>query len=375
MSRTTTTIVDGIVWAVERHANVINMSINGDEPQAKVAIWQDAVDCAHRNGVVVVVSAGNYNEYLDPADTNYHLPAELDHVIVVGATNYDENCRPFPIFALNCNWTLTKFGSGWGPALDVMAPGSTDILTTALNGQYKLFGTSAATPFVSGLAALMLSVDPSLTPDQIEDLIKQNAHHLGAYDEGSPSNYSFGWGRIDAFATVNAAAPDTLPPSGSWVSPADGVSVGAVVNLSGIADDNKSGVAQVQFTAYWDGWSDSDYWYVIATLPTTAGETTYSYSWNPCDAVQVPAGDILLGMDITDNVGNVAYSPAGERTIHKPVECNSETTSNMWTGAAGADAEGHFQWSNPGNWSQGRVPIATDVVTIEFERRGSGLVL
>ena len=88
--------------------------------------------------------------------------------------------------------------------LDVMAPGSANIWTTALGGEYnkgKFGGTSAAAPFVSGLAALILSVNPDLTPDQVESIIKNNAVPLDRYGEGHP-NGSFGWGRIDAYASV-----------------------------------------------------------------------------------------------------------------------------------------------------------------------------
>ena len=107
---------------------------------------------------------------------------------------------------------------------------------------------------------------------------------------------------------------DTTPPTGSWISPANNATVGTSVTLSGTASD-ESGIAQVRFTAWWPG-QNGEVWPIIYT-DTTA---PYSYTWDLC-ASNVPNGQILLGMDITDNAGNTAYSPDGTRTITKTGDC------------------------------------------------------
>jgi hypothetical protein len=142
---------------------------------------------------------------------SYYVPAVLDHVISVGATNSrDDYCHPdFTNQAwLNCGWG--DLGSGYGPLLDVMAPGSADIYTLKRGGGVveNFGGTSASAPFVSGLAALILSVNPNLTPDEVETAIEQNALPLG----NNRPDENFGWGRIDAYASVQAVAnPPTIP--------------------------------------------------------------------------------------------------------------------------------------------------------------------
>ncbi len=124
---------------------------------------------------------------------------------------------------------------------------------------------------------------------------------------------------------------DTIPPTGSWLSPANGSSVGSAVTLSGTATDDSSGVAHVQFTADWNGWPDHDVWYVVTTESSPVSGNTYSHTWDLCATVPLPSGGtttipngtvITLGMDITDSSGNTAYSPDGERTITKSYVCD-----------------------------------------------------
>ncbi|MFN8484289.1 MAG: PA14 domain-containing protein [Anaerolineae bacterium] len=217
----TAAIWKGIEWAARHGARIANMSFSGPASRDEQTAYQQWVDFAYQQGVVMIASAGNDRQYLSPNDTTYNLPAELNHVIVVGATNdRDEDCTPnFTNVAVNCGWDAGLLGllggskgTGYGPLLDVMAPGSANIWTTKLGGGYRpnFAGTSAAAPFVSGLAALVLSVNPGLSPDRVETLIKQNAQALDPYAEGYP-NESFGWGRIDAERTVRAARSVTCP--------------------------------------------------------------------------------------------------------------------------------------------------------------------
>ncbi|MHC1570667.1 MAG: S8 family serine peptidase, partial [Methermicoccaceae archaeon] len=105
--------------------------------------------------------------------------------------------------------------AGFSPSYtkpEVCAPG-VNILSLGLSGGYvRKSGTSMATPFVSGIAALMLEANSSLTPYQLRDALESTAIDLG--EQGADNTY--GWGRVDAWEAVNANTP--LEPSTSFTS-------------------------------------------------------------------------------------------------------------------------------------------------------------
>jgi hypothetical protein len=171
-------ITGGIEYAADNGAKIINLSwrLTGTEfPQAV----QAAVDYAHSQGVLVVAAAG------DSFNSAHKYPAALDHVVSVAATDRDDGHPDF---------------STYNEKVDVTAPG-VDILgiSSPLGFEYgRLTSTEAAAPHVSGLAALIWSVNPTLTPDVVESIIESTAVDLG---EPGRDDY-FGHGRIDAGAAV-----------------------------------------------------------------------------------------------------------------------------------------------------------------------------
>lgn len=213
-------VINGIYWATQNGAKVINLSLGIYASGFGRIMWQDAVNSAHSAKVIVVASAGNNVQQLDNTDATHYVPAELDHVIVVGATNKDDKvCVPnWYGYSANCKWGCPipggigcnigndpPWGSGYGSLLDIVAPGSSDILTTANGGGYisDFGGTSASAPIVSGLAALMLSVKSDLTPDNVEQIIKNTAHRIGPLSP-VPHSLSSGYGRINAYEALRA---------------------------------------------------------------------------------------------------------------------------------------------------------------------------
>ncbi len=225
-------IAAGIEWAVDQGAQVINMSLGGGafpghcdtDPLATRANW--AVD----QGVTVVAASGNGAE----ANPGVATPACGSKVIAVGALDWN-NVRPV--------W------SGNGTALDVMSVG-VDVLSAlpcAVAGScpeagYGWWsGTSMAAPSVSGVAALLRGIVPTLTPQDVRTALTQTAWDLG--NPGYDSNY--GAGRVNA----DAASLQILDRDydGSLV-PADcndndpAIRPGAAERCTNTVDDNCNGI-------------------------------------------------------------------------------------------------------------------------------------
>ena len=120
----------------------------------------------------------------------------------------------------------------------MVAPGS--VFTTVRGGVYGVgSGTSFASPVVAGVAALLLSGNSSLTPRQVEAILKQNADDLGT--SGWDSVYGFG--RINAGRAVAAGlsglgSSDTLPSVITIISPNSGAAVSGTVNVQVTTTDD-----------------------------------------------------------------------------------------------------------------------------------------
>lgn len=184
---------DGINWAVQNGADIISNSWGSG---VQYDVIDDAIDNAllngrNGNGTIIVFATGN----------NY------------GAVSYPANSNPdiLSVGAITSNGTRSSF-SNYGTQLDVVAPGS-NILSTVLNNQTNPSnGTSMATPHVAGVAALILSVNPCLSGQQVRDIIEQTAQKVGSYSYTASSthpngtwNNEMGYGLVDAYAAVQMA--------------------------------------------------------------------------------------------------------------------------------------------------------------------------
>lgn len=148
----------GIRYATNNGADVINLSWTWTPTPGIETAIQYAID----RGVVVVMASGN--EYL--STPSYPAQLATDGGIAVGALDIAGN--------------VAYFSNGAGMLLDyVVAPG-VDVNSTTPNNSYEFNdGTSMATPHVAGVAALMLSANPALTPAQVEEIIVQTANPNG----------------------------------------------------------------------------------------------------------------------------------------------------------------------------------------------------
>lgn len=174
-------IAEGIIWAADEGAEVINLSIGA--PMSS-DLLEDAVGYAVDKGAVVVVAAGNYGSL-----RNLKIyPAAYPAAIAVSATDRKGEIDPF---------------SSYGRWVDVAAPG-VDILSTLPGRKYGYdSGTSMAAPHVAALAGLLAG--EGLNNSEIRDRIESTAVDLGA--KGKDPYY--GYGRIDALAAVGGTtAPE-----------------------------------------------------------------------------------------------------------------------------------------------------------------------
>jgi type VII secretion-associated serine protease mycosin len=184
-------LADGIRWAADHGADVINLSLGDDSDSAHPDAAQDAaVRYALGKGVVVVASAGNDGE--DGDHVSY--PAAYPGVIAVTAVDRDGKRAAFS----TRHWYAT-----------LSAPGKDVIITEPDRHYYKGWGTSAAAAFVSGAAALIRSAYPELKPAQIKKLLAETASDTPA---GGRSD-ALGTGVVDPAAALETGAnlqPHTL---------------------------------------------------------------------------------------------------------------------------------------------------------------------
>lgn len=149
-------IVQGIYYALNNGADIINMSFGGP---GYSPYMDQAIQYARSNGAIVVVSAGN-----EKMNTRLFYPAANDLAIVVSATDKNDNFATF---------------SNFGKSVDICSPG-VGIYSSIPNNQYAyLNGTSMSTPFVSAMASLLKQEDINRTPDIIENLLITNTDDLG----------------------------------------------------------------------------------------------------------------------------------------------------------------------------------------------------
>ncbi|MGD9962599.1 MAG: S8 family serine peptidase, partial [Thermoplasmata archaeon] len=180
-------VANGIRFATDNHADVIVMSLG---VEGASTVLQNAVNYAASRGVVLVAAAGN------GGTSTLTYPAAYPNVVGVGAIDQTDRRADF-----------SNFGTG----LDLMAPGvmiySTMGGSTSGGGSYQyLSGTSAAAPHVAGVAAVMLSVNPALTPEDVGQTLNETARNLSisGWDSGT------GWGVVNAFEAVATVSEPTV---------------------------------------------------------------------------------------------------------------------------------------------------------------------
>ncbi|CAM3981443.1 S8 family serine peptidase [Mesobacillus zeae] len=235
-------IADAIIYAADRKADVINMSL-GSRSYSYIVDY--AVNYAAKKGVMVVAAAGN-----EDTDAKTY-PAALKHVVGISATDIRDR--------------ITYF-SNFGSYIDFAAPGNGIYSTVSGSSYTYLSGTSMASPVVAGAAALVLSKNPLLTPSQVMGILKKSSVDLG--DKGWDGLYGFG--RID----VNKALMKTPAPISSISQTAPSFSVDAE-RKNGISFTLQGGT---KFSLYIQNSKGETVKKIITNKKWTGGKV--SASWN-----------------------------------------------------------------------------------------------
>ena len=178
-------IVNGVQFSAQEGANVISMSLGGGGFDNSMNY---AINYANDLNSVVISASGNDNS------SSVSYPAAYEGSIAVGSLspcNERKNTG-------SCDGE-NYWGSNYGSELDFLAPG-VRIHTTALNGGYMsdFNGTSSATPHAAGIAALILSVEPSLSPDNVKEIMQVTCDDIGPNGWDSETGY----GRLNAYMSL-----------------------------------------------------------------------------------------------------------------------------------------------------------------------------
>jgi uncharacterized repeat protein (TIGR01451 family) len=259
-------IADGITWAVDHGARVINLSIAGAIDSRPM---RDAIAYANAKNVVVVASAGNNGA----GEVRY--PASNEGVIAVGATT-----------PTGARWTLSNFG----PNVDLMAPGvsiySSHWSATGGSSYRFLSGTSMAAPHVAGAALLLLGRNPSLTSTQVKELLLDTAVDLDAPGVDSLTGYGL----------LNMQAALAGTPIGASITLTSGLSATLVTDVNG------NGLVDVGDTLRYD---------LTAVSPTAMSNVVVSAN-TPSYTTYVSGSTRLNGIPVRDDDAPKTPQPLDE---------------------------------------------------------------
>jgi subtilisin family serine protease len=208
----TSDLVNTIEYAIDNGADVINASWSGSGTSQAMS---DVLAAARAAGVVFVAAAGNSGR-----DVAGEFPANDVNSIAVAAFNHDDVRASFSNFGLGIDVAAPGGGdlpppeAEFFPSASILslhsaaiAPGgefNSKLILEQGGAEYlRLAGTSMAAPHVAGVAALVLSADPSLSPDEVRQVLRATAKDVG--DPG-PDDDS-GYGLVDSAAAVVAGPP------------------------------------------------------------------------------------------------------------------------------------------------------------------------
>ena len=211
-----TDIADGIYYAADNGAHVINMSLGGSSTTSTL---QNACTYAYNQGVTIVCASGN------AGTSTPQYPASYASCISVSAVRFDSTLAYYSSYGSNIDLcapggdvTIDQDGDGYVDGVLQQTHDGSDYTNF---GYYFYQGTSMASPHVAGVAALVLAKaggGGSLTPAQVKDYLTSTTVDLGS----SGWDQYFGEGLLDANAAVNAVSGGNPPVANFTGSPTSG---------------------------------------------------------------------------------------------------------------------------------------------------------
>jgi len=275
-------ISEGIYWAVDNGAKVINLSLGGTTSSSSLS---SAIDYAWSRGVVIVAAAGNNGT------TSAFYPAYLPKVIAVASSNNRDQKSSY---------------SNYGAWVSVAAPGET-ILSTVRGGSYGLkSGTSMASPVVAGLAGLIWSTSFGTSNTAVRNRIEQTAEAI------SGTGSSWLNGRVNACRAVGGVCDSVAGgPDVTLVTPRDGAVLTADgsaqrLQLRAVDATTPAGSLNVQFRIDGGSWHAATY---------NSSRQLYEWNWG-LDGVSV--GRHQVEARATNGSGSSTQSgPSAVRVTHE----------------------------------------------------------
>jgi serine protease AprX len=369
-------IVSGIQWVVENRRRygieAINISIGGAPCSDGTDAHSDAAEAAIEAGLIVVAGAGNGG----PGACTVGGPAAAPNVIAVGAMADTGMPRSGEV-DLTRGFYLAAFSSR-GPTLDgrikpdLVAPGvgiTSANANNANNGTdpYVTFlGTSMATPFVVGVALLMLEANPELSHAEIKSILMSTAVDWGLggtlHEPGSSgADVDYGAGRLDAFAAIKAAgAPlGTGPQVPAHTLFSGTLAAGDSVQHSVAVSDTSFPLAGTMIMPRWRNSADPDFNLVLRDPDGAIIGRSARQERQATVAARVTRTGTYT-FEVTSVAGSGPYVldvSGGSVVAESPVAPGAPTNVS----AVAAPASATVSWVAPA--SDGRSPITNYVVT------------
>lgn len=245
---------EGMDYAINSGAKVVNMSFGGSGFSQTI---QSLISAGYWQGMIWVAASGNNGQWQG------FFPSGYANVISVSSTDYSDVKSGF---------------SNWHPTVDVCAPGGGiwSAFVSGTNGYTYMSGTSMASPNAASLVALMLSINPQLSPDDAERCLEEGCDDISAMNPGLDG--LLGAGRINAFNSV-MCVPRLEAPIADFTFPKDTLCIGEFMDFEDLS---------LEFPQHWL-WDFGD-----GQADTTMLMASHAYS---------AAGTYSVTLIVSNNIG------------------------------------------------------------------------